>query len=346
MRAVVLERTHEISIRDIAIEETLGEQDVRIRIDTVGICGSDVHYYTHGRIGDFVVKEPMVLGHEASGIIEEIGSSVTELAVGDRVCMEPGIPDPTSRESLSGHYNIDPSVRFWATPPIHGCLREQVIHPARFTFKLPDSVSMGQGALVEPLAIGIHAATTARIAPGDTALVIGAGTIGIMTALACTVSGCSKVIIADISSTRLDFVKQNYAGILTVNSSEEDLIEALSRNGCENGCTVVFEATGSPTVSKAMSSYASPGGTIVAIGMPPDGILPVDIVTAQSKELTIKTIFRYVNMYPRALALLGSGRLDLTPCISRRYSFEESVRAFEEVATSQGDVIKAVIEMH
>ena len=130
-----------LSLRDIALDEPLGPRDVRIALRTVGVCGSDVHYYSHGRIGPFVVEAPMILGHEAAGEIVEVGSEVHELKVGDRVCMEPGIPDPASRAARLGKYNLDPKVRFWATPPVHGVLRPTVVHPADFTFRLPDNVS-------------------------------------------------------------------------------------------------------------------------------------------------------------------------------------------------------------
>ena len=151
---------------------------MRIDIHTVGVCGSDVHYYQHGQIGPFVVKEPMILGHEASGTVIEVGSAVKHLKVGDRVCMEPGIPEPASLPSRLGFYNLDPDVKFWATPPIHGCLRTSVVHPASFTYKLPDNVGFDEGAMVEPLAVGMHASTKAKIKPGDTAVVLGAGPIG------------------------------------------------------------------------------------------------------------------------------------------------------------------------
>ncbi|MEO1020515.1 MAG: alcohol dehydrogenase catalytic domain-containing protein, partial [Pseudomonadota bacterium] len=155
-KALVLEKKLELSLRDIAVDDRLGPRDVRIAMKTVGVCGSDVHYYTHGAIGDFVVREPMILGHEAAGIVVETGSEVTELAVGDRVCMEPGVPDPTSRASRLGKYNLDPAVRFWATPPVHGILRPTAVHPADFTFKLPDNVSLAAAAMVEPLAVGVN----------------------------------------------------------------------------------------------------------------------------------------------------------------------------------------------
>ncbi len=166
MDALVLERKDELSLRDIKLDEKLGPRDVRVALRTVGVCGSDVHYYTHGAIGPFVVKEPMILGHEAAGDIIEVGAAVKELQAGDRVCMEPGIPDPASRATRIGKYNLDPAVRFWATPPVHGVLRPTVVHPADFTFKLPDNVSYAEGAMVEPLAVGVHAATKLQVQTG------------------------------------------------------------------------------------------------------------------------------------------------------------------------------------
>ena len=190
--ALVLERQHELALREIDLPMEVGPRQVKIKVHTVGVCGSDVHYYTHGRIGPFVVDAPMVLGHEAAGTIVEIGRDVTHLKVGDRVCMEPGIPDPNSKASRLGMYNVDPAVAFWATPPIHGVLTPFVVHPADYTFKLPDNVSFAEGAMVEPFTVGMQAATKAGIMPGDTAVVLGAGPIGIMVAIAAlALSGCS-----------------------------------------------------------------------------------------------------------------------------------------------------------
>jgi len=212
MKALVLEEKLRLSLREIDLPLKMGTRDVRIRIARVGICGSDVHYYKHGSIGPFVVKEPMVLGHEAAGVVAAVGNEVRELAPGDRVCMEPGIPDMASRASLEGHYNLDPAVRFWATPPIHGCLTSEVIHPAAFTFKLPAQVSLAEGAMVEPFAVGLHAATKAGIKPGATAVVIGAGPIGIMVALSALAAGAGQVVISDLSAEKLA-IAGKYPGI-------------------------------------------------------------------------------------------------------------------------------------
>ena len=204
MEALVLERKGELSLRDIDLPDEMGPHDVKIAVHTVGICGSDVHYYEYGAIGPFVVKVLMVLGHEAAGTVVEVGSQVKHLKPGDRVCMEPGIPDPNSRATRLGIYNLDPAVGFWATPPVHGCLTHYVVHPAAYTFKLPDNVSFAEGAMVEPLAVGMHAAVKAKIRPGDLAVVMGAGPIGIVTALAAIAGGCSQVVITDVQQPKLD----------------------------------------------------------------------------------------------------------------------------------------------
>ncbi len=177
MRALVLEKQHELKLRDIDLPIGCpGQAMVKIKIHTVGVCGSDVHYYTHGKIGPFVVNAPMVLGHEAAGTVVEIGAGVTSLKVGDRVCMEPGVPDPNSQGDAGSGCTISiPAVTFWATPPVHGVLTPFVVHPANYTFKLPDNVSFAEGAMVEPFAVGMQAATKAQITPGDTAVVHGRG---------------------------------------------------------------------------------------------------------------------------------------------------------------------------
>ena len=205
MDAVVLERQHEIQVRPVPGLRPVGPGEVRIGVHTVGICGSDVHYFTHGRIGPYVVENPMVLGHEASGTVLEVGEGVDHLAVGDRVCMEPGIPNPRSRAARLGMYNVDPDVQFWATPPVDGCLRPEIIHPADFTYKLPEQLSLEEGALIEPFAVAVHAVTKAGLAPGDVVVVVGAGTIGVLTAIAAAASGASRVYISDVDGrVRLD----------------------------------------------------------------------------------------------------------------------------------------------
>ena len=344
MKALVLEREHELSLRDIDLPPlVVGPRDVRIAVDTVGICGSDVHYYTHGRIGGFIVKSPMVLGHEAAGTIVEVGAEVKSLKPGDRVCMEPGVPDMASRASRMGLYNVDPSVTFWATPPVHGCLTAHVVHPEAFTYKLPDNVSFAEGALVEPFAIGMQAAAKAKIAPGDVAVVIGSGTIGIMTALAALAGGCARVIVADLVQEKLDIVGR-YKGVTTINAKSHNLAEEVARLTADWGADVVFEASGSARAFQGLFDLVRPGGCVVLVGMPVDPV-PFDVVAAQVKEARIETIFRYANVHARAIELIASGKVDLKPLISGTFPFERSIEAVERAASARPGDVKLQIKM-
>lgn len=343
MQALVLEKKGELSLRDFEVDTALGPQDVRIKTHTVGICGSDVHYYTHGKIGHFVVHEPMILGHEASGTVIETGSEVTHLKAGDRVCMEPGIPDFTSRASKLGIYNVDPAVRFWATPPIHGCLTPEVIHPAAFTYKLPEAVSFAEGAMVEPFAIGMQAALRARIQPGDIAVVTGAGPIGMMVALAALAGGCAKVIVADLAQPKLDIIGA-YDGIETVNIRNRPAAEAVAEATHGWGADVVFECSGAAPAILGVDKLARPGGAVVLVGMPVEPV-PVDIVGLQAKELRVETVFRYANVYDRAIALIASGKVDLKPLISDTLPFAESIAAFDRAVEARETDVKLQIVM-
>jgi len=343
MRALVLERQHELSLRDIDLPLSVGAADVRIKIDTVGVCGSDVHYYTHGRIGSFVVEAPMVLGHEAAGAIVEVGAAVTSLKVGDRVCMEPGIPDPSSRASKLGLYNVDPSVVFWATPPVHGVLTPEVVHPAAFTYRLPDNVSFAEAAMVEPFAVGLQAAVKAKIQPGDTAVVTGTGPIGIMAALAALAGGCSRVIVSDLMSEKLA-IAGRYPGVSTVNIREKNLAEAVAAATREWGADVVFEASGAPKAYDGIQTLLRPGGCLVLIGMP---VAPIslDVSSIAAKEIRIETVFRYANVFDRALAMIASGKVDLKPLISATFPFEDSIAAFERAAEGRPGDVKLQIQL-
>lgn len=343
VQALVLEKKGELSLRDIDLPLEVGPDDVKISIHTVGVCGSDVHYYTHGAIGSFVVREPMVLGHEAAGTVTAVGANVKNLKVGDRVCMEPGVPNMNSRATKLGIYNVDPDVRFWATPPIHGVLTPEVVHPAAFTYKLPANVSFAEGAMVEPFAVGLQAATRARITPGDVAVVIGCGPIGIMTALAALAGGCSRVYISDLSAPKLAIAGQ-YPGVHPVNITERPLAEVVAEETEGWGADVVFEASGSPRAYEGIFDIVRPGGTLVLIGMPVE-TTKFDVAAAIIKEARIETVFRYANNFDRAVNLIASGKVDLKPLISETFDFARSIEAFDRAAKGLPTDVKLQIVM-
>ncbi len=341
MQALVLERAERLALRDFTVAERLGPRDVRVAIHTVGICGSDVHYYRHGRIGPFVVREPMVLGHEAAGTVVEVGSEVTALKVNDRVTMEPGIPDPDSRAARLGLYNLDPAVRFWATPPVHGVLRPTVVHPAAFTFRIPERISFAEAAMVEPLAVGMHAAAKARIVPGDVAVVLGAGPIGMVTALAALAGGCSRIVIADVVAAKLELAAAlgPVVPVLAGRESPGEVARTLTGGW---GADIVFECSGAAAAAAAVVEPLRPGGSAVLVGMPGEPVA-FDVVAAQVKEARVETVFRYARVYPRALALMESGAIDVRPLITDTFPFADSVAAFEFAAAMPERSVKAQI---
>lgn len=343
MQALVLEEKGVLALRDIDLPLSVGPEDVKIAVHTVGVCGSDVHYYTHGAIGAYVVQAPMVLGHEAAGTIVAVGENVRSLSVGDRVCMEPGVPDLSSRAAKLGLYNVDPAVRFWATPPVHGVLAPYAVHPAAFTYRLPDNVSFAEGAMVEPFAIGMQAATRARIVPGDVAAVIGAGPIGIMVALAALAGGCSRVFISDFSDEKLA-IAAAYPGIEPVNVGKTPFAAAVAAATGGWGADVVFEASGSAKAFEGLFDLVRPGGAVVLVGLPVDAVR-FDVPGAISKEVRVETVFRYANVFDRALELIASGKVDLKPLITGTYAFGESVAAFERAAEARPTDVKLQIRV-
>ncbi len=343
MKAALLNKTRELVVTDLPEPAAPGAGDVQVALRSVGICGSDIHYYAHGRIGAAVVDAPMVIGHEAAGVVTAVGEGVAHLQVGDRVCMEPGIPDFHSKETLRGIYNLDPAVRFWATPPVHGCLAERVNHPASLTFKLPDNVSFNEGAFVEPLSIGLHAAIQAGIKAGDMALVLGCGTIGIVTAVSALMAGCAKVIISDVQQPKLD-TAAGFSGIVTVNARDESVTDRVRTETAGEGVNIIFDCCGNQSAIDEGLRLAAPQATVMLIACPENKIA-IDVLHAQTKELSFKTIYRYRNIYPRAINLLSSKKYDLTRLIGRIFSLEEAAEAFDYAAKGGSGEVKVMFNL-
>ncbi len=339
-RAFFLTALEQMEMHEIPVPEP-GADEVQVGIRAVGICGSDVHYYAKGNIGDFVVEFPFILGHEAAGIVTAVGKNVTNFKVGDRVTMEPGIPCYKCEQCLSGRYNLCPDVKFWATPPYHGCLCDYVTHPAAFTFKLPDNVSFTEGALIEPLAIGINAAQTGGVKLGDTVVIFGSGCIGLVTLLAAQAYGATRIIVADILDKRLETARK--LGAQTVNSAHEDAVERIMQLTGGRGADVVIDCCGiSQTVGQSMR-VARPAAQIVVVGLGADRIDNVPMGLLSTKELKITSIFRYRNLYPTAINAVAGGKIDISGIVSNQYKFEDAPYAFEQTHKNAKDVVKGVI---
>ena len=241
-------------------------------------------------------------------------------------------------------YNLDPSVEFWATPPVHGILCEDFIHPGDFTFKLPESVTMEEGAMMEPLAVAVHSVEKAGIKTGDTALIIGCGPIGILCGLTAEAAGCSKIIISDMKEGNLEIAKDNY-GFIGVNSEKEDLEEIIERETEGKGVDVVFEASGNILVYEKIYAYPKQGGTIIIVGTSGGNKAQLDIFLVLQKELVIKGIFRYCNAYPRAINLVSSRKLNLKPLITHHFHFLDTIKAYQYAASNSNHTLKIIIDL-
>lgn len=300
-----------------------------IRVHTVGICGSDVHYLTAGHLGPFVVKEPMILGHESSGVVVEVGSHVKGFTVGDRVAMEPQTVCMQCFQCKGGRYNLCPDVRFFATPPVHGSLTRFLAHDASFCFKLPDHVTMEEGALLEPLNVAVHTCRRADVSLGKSVLVCGSGPIGIMNLITAKAMGASQVLITDIDDKRLALAKEVGADhVLNVRGKTEKEVAIIIQQvmGCQP--QVSLECTGVPQSTEIAIYATQPGGVVMLVGCSSDrSDLP--ILTASTKELDLRGLFRYANCYPTALDMVASGRINLKHLTRAHYTLEQSAEAFK-----------------
>jgi L-iditol 2-dehydrogenase len=318
-RAAVLHGPGDVRVEQRAVPEP-GPREVLVEVAAVGVCGSDIHYYEHGRIGSFVVREPMVLGHESAGRVVGLGAEASKHAIGDRVTLEPGVPCGHCRECRSGRYNLCRDVRFFATPPIDGAFANYVTIHEDFAFALPESVSDEAGALMEPLSVGVWACQKAGVSAGDRVLVTGAGPIGLLSAQCARAFGATEITVTDVNPKRLDFAARTGA-TRTINVAEEPLEDS----GVE--ADALIECSGHPGSLMAGVSALRPAGTAVLVGMGPEeqGVVPLSLI--QNRELWLTGTFRYANTYPTAIALAASGRVDLEAIITGHYALDDAEAA-------------------
>ena len=340
MRAAYMTGLRQIEIRRVPRPEP-GPGEVLVRVRAVGVCGSDVHYYLHGRIGPFVVNAPLILGHECSGEIVAVGAGVSPKRIGERVALEPGIPCRKCRHCKTGRYNLCPDVRFLATPPVDGAFVEYLVFPEDFVFPLPATISLDEGALIEPLATGVYACRRAEVQPGAVVAVLGAGPIGLLTMQAARAFGAARVAVIDKFPYRVDLAKRLGADVAVLYESSESF-RALSK---ELGAPpdVVFETAGSVATAQAAVHLAERGGKVVVIGLVPDDMVPLPVTTASTREVDIIGIFRYANVFPTAIEMVASRRVDVRSLISGSFSLDETQRALEAAEERKSTAIKFLV---
>lgn len=331
----------EIQNRPIPVPK---DNEVLVKVEYVGICGSDLHYYEAGRIGDFVVKTPFVLGHEAGGTVVETGSAVTNLKAGDRVALEPGKTCGECEFCKQGKYNLCEDVVFFATPPVDGVFQEYVAHEAGLCFRLPDNVSTMEGALIEPLAVGMHAAMQGGAKLGQTAVVTGAGCIGLVSLLSLKAMGVSKVIVVDVMEKRLKKALDLGADAV-INGKEEDTAARIQELTQGKGFDLGIETAGSQITAAQLIKSAKKGGTIVFVGYSPSGEMTLPMGTALDKELTFKTVFRYRNIYPAAIEAVASGKIKIKDIVTNYFELDDIQNALDSCVENKADIVKGVIRI-
>jgi L-iditol 2-dehydrogenase len=311
-----------------------GPDEVLIRVSSVGVCGSDVHYYEHGRIGPYVVERPLVLGHEAGGRIAAVGSGVTTLNVGQRVSIEPGVPCRSCTQCLSGRYNLCPRVRFFATPPYDGAFAEYVAMPAAFAFAIPDSMTDDEAGLIEPLSVGVWSCRRVGVQPGDRVLITGAGPIGLIAAQVARAYGATDVLITDINSERLALAQS--MNFTTVNVADRP----LSEHGYH--ADVLIECSGQARATWDAVSTLAPAARAVLVGMGGDEVsLPLSYL--QDRELVITGAFRYANTWPTAIELVAAGKVQLEPLVTGHYDLDhvgDALTASRRDTTSMKPIVR------
>ena len=318
--------------------------EVLVKLEYVGICGSDMHYYETGAIGDYVVKPPFVLGHEPGGTVVGVGSHVTHLKVGDKVALEPGKTCGHCEFCRQGKYNLCPDVVFFATPPVDGVFQEYVAHEAALCFKLPENVSTLEGALIERLAVGFHAANQGVAHAGQTAVVMGAGCIGLVSMMALKAEGVSRVYVVDVMAKRLEKALELGADGV-INGKDEDAVEAVRKLTGGAGCDLVIETAGTEFTTRQAIHMTKKGASIVLVGYSKTGEMTLPMSLALDKELTFKTVFRYRHIYPMAIDAVAAGKVNLKGIVTDIFDFDDIQNAMDRSVADKANIVKAVVRI-
>jgi len=328
-RAAVMTGLGKIEIQERPVSAP-GPREAVVRIEAVGACGSDAAYLKVGQIGDYVVEGPIILGHEAAGVVETVGSDVTSVKPGDRVAIEPGTPCRDCVECHAGRYHLCAKLEFLATPPYDGALLQLLLIDSRNLFPIPDEMSFEQGALLEPLSVGIWACHQASLRPGDEVLVTGAGPVGLTSALAAWAFGASSVTMTDISDFRLALAKSMGFGVEKSDAATERTFDVL------------LECSGAPGVLAAGLRRLRPAGRAAMVGMSKEEAIALPLAQLNPQELTIRLVNRYAHTWPTAIALVASGRVDLEPLITHHFPLDKTAEALT-LAGRVPDSMKAII---
>lgn len=320
------------------------DDEVLVKLEYVGICGSDLHYYENGRIGDYIVKPPFVLGHEPGGTVVEVGKNVKHLKVGDRVALEPGKTCGHCEFCKTGRYNLCPDVVFFATPPVDGVFQEYVAHEADLCFKLPDNVSTMEGALIEPLAVGFHAAKQGGAEMGKVAVVTGSGCIGLVTMMALKALGVDAVYVVDIMQKRLDkAIELGATGV--VNGKDNNAVEEIMKLTKGRGCDIFIDTSGTEICVRQGIEMLVKDGTLVLVGYSASGNMNIPTSMICDKEINIKSVFRYRHIYPLAIKAVAEGKVNLKGIVTNIFELDDIQNAMDKSVHDKADIVKSVVKI-
>ena len=332
MRASVLVSKGQVEVREVGVPELAADQ-VLVRIAAVGVCGSDVHYFQEGRIGDFVLEAPMILGHEAAGTIVAVGSGVPPDRVGQRVAIEPQRACRVCEQCKHGRYNLCPEIEFYATPPIDGAFAQYQAIQADHAFPIPDAMSFEAAALCEPLSVGIWSNQKAATGPGSRVLIAGAGPVGILIAQVARAFGAREVIVSDVAPQRRDAAAR-FGATRVIDPGAEDVARL------DLGVDAFIDASGAEPAVRAGVMAVRPAGRVVLVGMGADD-MPLPVSRIQSRELLLTGVFRYANTWPLAIHLATTGQVDLDALVTSRFGLAEVESAL--AAAVEPQTLKALV---
>ena len=342
MKAAVLYKPLDMRIEYVDVP-SISPSDVLVRVKNVGICASDIHYYLHGKIASFIVEKPLILGHECSGEVVEVGEKVTGVEVGERVVIEPGFTCGSCEYCRSGRYNLCENVRFYGTPPYHGAFAEYVSAPVQNVYPMPNNMTYEEGAMIEPLAVGMMAAKRGRVTVHDTVAIFGAGPIGLLSLQAVRSHGVIDTYVIDIIDYRLDYA-QKLGASEVINASKTDVIKQIMKLTRGKGVDVIIEASGSPKAIKQALEIIKPGGRIILVGYPLIEV-PILIDKILAKELDILGVHRYANVFPTAIKCVASGKIDVKSLVTHIFPLEKILDGFETHIKKIGNPIKIQVKI-
>lgn len=343
MKASVLYAPHDMRLVDIP-KPVPGAGEVLVQIKEVGICASDIHWYRDGHIGDQYLEDPTILGHEFSGIVVEVGPDVSRVKVGDRVAVEPGMWCFECDMCATEDFNLCRNIRFAGTSPIDGAFREFAVWPESFMEKIPDHMSMGEAAMLEPLGVGMFAVDLAQDVQGKTIAILGAGAIGLSVLQCALAAGAERVFVADFIPSRLQLAAKLGAADV-FDAADLNIVNALKAANDGREPDIVFEAAGNNEAVQLGTRMVRPAGTLLIIGIPDDDDMVISASTVRRKQLTIKLVRRSNKTLHRCVELVAVGKADVRSYVTHRFPIENISEAFNTAASRKDGALRVIVEI-